>query len=132
LKLLHLFQKSKLKHLELLIEEPIVEDKKILVAKKLLLTRRVLAKVLDNLDKEYDILEDIDNLEETLASGKYDMVFADSGLITDSIAQSNESIAIITSKNAASAASINVENGETIENSASKEDIENIIMKYRG
>ncbi len=116
----------------LLIDEPILEDKKILVAKKLLLTRRVLAKVLDNLGKEYDILEDMDNLEETLASGKYDMVFADSGLITDQIAQSNESIAIITSKNAASAAGINVQNGETIENSASKEDIENIIMKYRG
>ena len=117
---------------ELVIEEPVVEDKKILVAKKLLLTRRVLAKVLDNLGKEYDVLEDIDNLEKTLASNKYDMVFADIDLITDEIAQSNENIAIITSKNAASTANINVQNGETIENSASKEDIENIIMKYRG
>jgi len=117
---------------ELIIDEPVVEDKKILVAKKLLLSRRILAKVLDNLDKEFDILEDTGALEETLASDKYDLVFADIDLITDSIAQSNENIAIITSKNAASAAEINVQNGETIDNSASKEDIENIIMKYRG
>ncbi len=117
---------------ELVIEESVAEDKKILVAKKLLLTRRVLAKVLDNLGEEYDILEDVESLEETLASNKYDLVFADIDLITDNIAQSNESIAIIASKNAASAANINVQNGETIDNSASKEDIENIIMKYRG
>jgi len=117
---------------ELLIEEPLLEDKKILIAKKLLLTRRVLAKVLDNIGKEYDVLDNIENLEDTLSSNKYDLVFADIDLITDSIAQSNENIAIITSKKAASAVKVNVQNGETIDNSASKEDIENIIIKYRG
>ena len=117
---------------EIAIDEPVVEDKKILIAKKLLLTRRVLSKVLDNLGEGYDILEDVESLEETLSSNKYDLVFADIDLITDSISQANENVAIIASKNAASTVEFNVQNGETIDNSASKEDIENIIMKYRG
>ncbi len=117
---------------ELMIQEEVTEDKKILIAKKLLLTRRVLAKILSNLGHEFDVLSDTESLESNLASGKYDMVFTDIELITDNIAQSNEDIAIITSKNSASTAKVNVQNGETIDNSASKEDIENIITKYRG
>jgi len=118
--------------IELSIEEPAVAATKILVAKKLELTKRVLSKVLDNLDEAYDVLEDTDELADVLASNKYDMVFADIDLITDEMAQSNQNIAIITSKNAASTAQVNVQNGETIDNSASKEDIQNIITKYRG
>jgi CheY-like chemotaxis protein len=55
--------------LELNIEEPVADlietqqGKKILIAKKFLLARRVLAKVLENLGQEYDILDDMDMLE---------------------------------------------------------------------
>jgi len=117
---------------DLMIEEPSVEDKKILIAKKLLLSCRVLGKILNNLDQDFDVLEDIDKLEARLASDKYDIVFTDIELITDQLAQAHQHLAIITSKNASSSAEVNVQNGETIDNSASKEDIENIIMKYRG
>lgn len=124
--------------LELDFEEPVQEaiktpeDKKILVAKKLLLSRRVLARVLDNLEHDYDVLEDGTMLENALASDKYDVVFTDTDLITDSISQSYENIAIISSNNTQNPQEVTVQKGETISNTTSKEDIENIITKYRG
>ena len=89
------------------------QGKKILVAKKFLLERRVLAKVLDNLGYEYDLAEELNRLESMLSSGAYDIVFADEGLANGDISISVENIAIITG-------------------SKSKEEIENIIKKYRG
>jgi len=124
--------------LELTIEEPVEEaietpkEKKILIAKKLLLSRRVLAKVLDNLGQEYDVLDDIGMMENKLASDKYDLVFTDSDLITDAISQSYKNIAIIPASNTQNPQEVTVQKGETISNTASKEDIENIITKYRG
>jgi signal transduction histidine kinase/DNA-binding response OmpR family regulator len=124
--------------LELQVEEPeqeVIEtqkEKKILIAKKFALSRRVLAKVLENLGQEYDILEDITMLENKLASNDYDLIFTDTDLITDGISQSNENIAIISSSNTQDPQEVTVQKGETISNTASKEDIENIIKKYRG
>ena len=90
------------------------EEKKILIAKKFLLERRVLAKVLENLGYEYKILEDINTLENELASGAYDILFSDADLITENISsQSNDNLVIITSEN-------------------SKENIQDIIKKHRG
>ena len=89
------------------------QGKKILVAKKFLLERRVLAKVLDNLGYEYDLAEELNRLDSMLSSGAYDIVFADEGLANGDISISVENIAIITG-------------------SKSKEEIENIIKKYRG
>ncbi|HSR74005.1 MAG TPA: hypothetical protein VLL31_04110, partial [Sulfurovum sp.] len=123
--------------LELSLEEPLQETieapeaKKILIAKKFLLSRRVLAKVLDNLGYEYDILDDIGALQSELASEKYDMLFTDSELVTDAISQAYENIAIISANNTQNPQEVTVQKGETISNTASKEDIENIITKYR-
>lgn len=120
------------------IEEPsenpmIIEaDKKILIAKKFLLSRRILAKVVENLGYDYTLLSDMNTLEEKLASGEYDILFADSDLLTDSISQANENIAIISSDNSDDPQKIAVKKGETIAGTASKEEIENIITKYRG
>jgi CheY-like chemotaxis protein len=121
-----------------IIEEPnenlmIIEaDKKILIAKKFLLARRILAKVVENLGHDHDLLSDMNTLEEKLASGDYDIVFADSDLITESISQANGNIAIISSDNANDPQGAAVQKGETVASTASKEEIENIITKYRG
>jgi len=106
--------------------------KKILIAKTLQLSRRVLAKVLENLGYDYDILEDIDTLEEKLASNHYDILFSDVKLVSEGISNSHENIAIISSCDTKNPQEVNVENGETIANTATKEEIDNIIRKYRG
>ncbi len=55
-----------------------------------------------------------------------------SELVTESISQSNENVAIISSSNTNNPQEVAVQKGETISNTASKEEIENIITKYRG
>ena len=117
-------------------EAPLViekeEEKKILIAKKFLLTRRVLAKVLENLGQDYVILDDITNIQEALDSDKYDLLFADANLITENISNDNKNIAIIASTDTNNPLKVTVTLGESIENTASKEEIQNIITKYRG
>ena len=107
-------------------------DKKILIAKKFLLSRRILAKVVENLGYDYDLLSDMNTLEEKLASGDYDILFSDSDLLTESISQANGNIAIISSDNSNDPQGVAVKKGETIASTASKEEVENIITKYRG
>jgi len=124
--------------LDLSIDEPTVDiietlqDKKILIAKKFLLARRVLAKVLENLGHDYDVLDDMNMLENTLASGTYDILFTDTDLVTENISKANENVAIIASSNTNNPQEVAVQKGETISNTASKEETENIITKYRG
>jgi len=124
--------------LQLDIEEPaeeIIETpqaKKILVAKKFLLARRVFAKVLENLGHEYDVLDDMNRLENRLASGEYDILFADADLITETISDSNQNVAIITSSDSNNPLEVAVQKGESIASTASKEETEDIIKKYRG
>ena len=88
------------------------QDKKILIAKKFLLERRVLAKVLENLGYSYDLSEDPNQLDTLLSSGEYDIVFTDVTVKTED-GLTNKNIAIITG-------------------SKSKDEIENLIKKYRG
>ncbi len=124
--------------LELNVDEPALDliepqgNKKILIAKKFLLARRVMAKVLENLGHDYEVLDDMHMLESKLASGNYDILFTDTDLITENISQPNENIAIISASNTNNPQEISVKRGETISNTASKEEIENIITKYRG
>jgi len=106
--------------------------KKILIAKKLLLARRVLSKVIDNLGYTYDILEDLNTLESKLASNDYDILFTDVPLVTEAISNSNDNIAIISSCNTKNHDEIPVLLGETIASTATKKEINNIIKKYRG
>jgi len=87
--------------------------KSILVAKKMVLEKRVLSKVLENLGYSYTMLDNTDTLNDEIASGKYDIVFADESLIDDDISKNSANMAIITSVN-------------------SKEEIESLIKKYRG
>jgi len=88
------------------------EKKKILIAKKFLLERRILIKVIENLGYDYVSLDNVATLEEEIASGKYDLLFADSELITNKITQF-DSVHIITSNK-------------------SKEEIKNYIIEHRG
>ena len=89
------------------------EEKKILIAKKFMIERRVLEKVLDNLNHAYDAIDDMDHLNDSLQTNNYDIVFTDSDLVTDEISQSYANLAIITSSN-------------------SKDEIESVIKKHRG
>ena len=108
------------------------KSKKILLAKKFLLEKRVLAKVFDNLKYEYEILTDMNSLEEKLKSDDYDIVFADIDLISESISNTIKNVAIISSGKSSDANTPSVTKGEILVGTPSKEDIANIITKYRG
>jgi signal transduction histidine kinase/CheY-like chemotaxis protein len=95
------------------VTEDTSSEKKILIAKKLFLESRVLTKVIDNLGYAYDTISSVDLLENELLLGKYDILFSDEDLITDTIRQSNENLAIITAGN-------------------TKEEIDDLIKKHRG
>ena len=99
----------------LVIEEEKTEEvtKTILIAKKFLLERRVLIKVIENLGYSYESIEDMDTLTSKVNSGKYDIVFADNDLITDDISQMSSNLDIIMTRK-------------------SKEEIEDLIRKQRG
>jgi len=88
-------------------------SKTILIAKKFLLERRVLIKVIENLGYSYEALENMETLTDKLYSGKYDIVFADTDIITDDISQMSDKIDIITTRK-------------------SKDEIEDLIRKQRG
>jgi signal transduction histidine kinase/CheY-like chemotaxis protein len=85
----------------------------ILIAKKFLLEKRVLSKVLDNLKYAYTMLDTPEKVNEEIASGNYDVVFTDEELLDEDISKNNKNIAIITSVN-------------------SKEEIESLIKQHRG
>ncbi len=88
--------------------------KKILIAKKFLLEKRILTKVIENLGYDYDILDDMSQLESKIASGAYDIVFTDAELVTDALkAAAGDTVAIIT-------------------DSKEKEQIEAAIKSHRG
>lgn len=123
--------------LDLIADEPVmqenkIQERKVLIAKNFLLARRVLSKTLENLGQSYVILDDVTTLEEALATGDYDLLFADSELITDSISNAYDNIAIIASVDSINPQDITIKYGESITNTASKEEIKNIITKYRG
>jgi signal transduction histidine kinase/DNA-binding response OmpR family regulator len=87
-------------------------EKKILIAKKFTLTNNLLAKVLTNIGYIYEILDNEENLIERISSENYDIVFTDD-VFVDTIKSTNNDIMIVTSSN-------------------TKEEITNMIKKYRG
>jgi len=89
------------------------EEKKILIAKKFLLERRVLTKVIENLGYDYEIVEDMDTLAEKLSSGNYDILFTDAELATDTLRANATDVEIIT-------------------DSSVKDEIKTIIKRHRG
>jgi len=88
------------------------EKKKILIAKKFLLERRILIKVIENLGYEYVSLDNVETLDQEISSGKYDLLFTDSELLTDKISKLDSVHVITTNK--------------------SKEEIKNYIIEHRG
>jgi len=99
------------KQLDITVDTP--TEKSILIAKKFLIEKRVLAKVLDNLNYTFTVLENNDKLEDELQTGKYDVLIADENMISDKLSQSYSNLAIITSSN-------------------SKDEISKLIKKHRG
>lgn len=90
------------------------EPKMILIAKKFPLENKVLGKIIENLGLEYKILTDFDQFKNELSSDKFDLVFTnESSLISDEAKKLYPNISVITE-------------------SVTKEEIENLIKKYRG
>ena len=75
-----------------------IDTKKILVAKKFLLERRILIKVLDNIKVDYKAIEVMDTIENEINSGQYDIIFTDSDLVTDALGKEDNQLTIITTK----------------------------------
>jgi len=76
------------------------EEKKILIAKKFLIEKRVLSKVLDNMELDYVTLDNPDDLAAELATGKYDIVLTDKDLASGELSDTYPNITIDTSANA--------------------------------
>ncbi|SFV90737.1 BarA sensory histidine kinase (= VarS = GacS) [hydrothermal vent metagenome] len=93
--------------------ETLQENQKILIAKKFLLERRVLTKVIENLGYDYDIVEDMGTLEEKLSEGHYDILFTDAELVTETLKAHANGVEIITVSN-------------------DKDEIERMIKTHRG
>jgi len=72
-------------------------SKQILIAKKIILERRILRKVLENIGYAYTAIEDIDTFENEVLSGHYDVIFTDADLATDTLIHKNNHL-IITEK----------------------------------
>jgi len=70
--------------------------RKILIAKKYPLEKQVLVQVLKNLAYDYDVLDDIETLDDALSSDTYDIVFTDSNLLAAVQSAYNDNIVIIT------------------------------------
>ncbi|MCF6243952.1 MAG: ATP-binding protein [Sulfurovum sp.] len=73
-------------------------QKQILIAKKFILERRILIKVLENIGYDYTALENVDTLETEVATNNYDIIFTDSSLADNTSIQTNSNITIITDK----------------------------------
>ena len=106
--------------------------KKILVAKKYLLVRKVFEKVLDNLGYAYDTLGHMESLEDSLDSGDYDLIFTDTSLVSEHIISTYTNVAIITPQDSFVADDAGVKKGESVVTATSRQEIEDIIHKYRG
>lgn len=89
------------------------QTKKILIAKKFLLERRVLIKVIENLGYAYDSIEQMDTFAQRVNSGDYDILFTDADLTEGNISSENSNLEIITTRK-------------------TKEEIEDLIKKQRG
>ena len=106
---------------------------KILIVKKSLLEGRILAKMIDNLDQDYTILEALPNLETEAKSGNYDILIADADLLPDDLSQIEDSLAIIAlSDQDKDQVAFSSMRGEIAPHTLSKETLETLIKKYRG
>ena len=76
----------------------VIPSDKILIAKKFILERRVLIKVLENIGYSYNAIEDVDTLETEILSGQYDIIFTDKSLVTDTFTEKYRHLNVITDK----------------------------------
>ena len=105
---------------------------KILIARKQLLSRKILEKVLINLGQSYESLTQMNELESKILSNEYDILFTESKLLNDTILSNNKNIAFLLSGEVSDIERLHISNGEIVTNSTSKEEIDKIIKKYRG
>jgi osomolarity two-component system sensor histidine kinase NIK1 len=104
----------------------------ILVARKLLLPRRILEKILTNLGYSFESLTNLNELKQRLISNEYDILFIDQKLLSDDIINSNRDVTLIVFKEASDEGTLSLPKGETLTTTATKEAIDHMIKKYRG
>jgi len=106
---------------------------KILIVKKSLLESRILAKMIENIDQKYSILDALQNLETEAISGSYDILISDLDLLPDDLSRIEESVAIIALSDPDSdQKAFDITRGESTPHTLSKEKLETLIKKYRG
>ena len=106
---------------------------KILIVKKSPLEGRILAKMIENLDQEYVLLDALSNLETEAMSGNYDILISDADLLPANLSRIEESVVIIALSNQESDQKIfDAARGESTPHALSKEMLETLIKKYRG
>jgi CheY-like chemotaxis protein len=71
---------------------------KILIAKKFLIEKRILIKVIKNLGYDYDVLDDVETLNPSMLEA-YDILLVDADLVSDEIKTANPNLDIITDLN---------------------------------
>jgi len=89
---------------------------KILLAKKNLLGSRIIAKILNNLEYEFEKLDDVGLLEKEVLSQNYDILLIDKELLPSNVSAIEDKIAIIVLP----------------ESNVTKEALETMINKHRG
>ncbi len=110
-----------------------ISDKKVLVARQMPFSRKLLSKLLNSVSYDNDIVDDKDHLDSIIESGKYDIVFVDESMVTDklkSCARNGECTVIFTSepKQIDDLSGLNYLVAKTI----AKDDIKEIIQRIRG
>ena len=109
------------------------KEKKILLATRSLLESRILAKIIKNLDLEFDTLDDLSKIEEASASGTYDILMTDSDLLPKDLNEIQEKVAIIAfSDSNEKQKTHDIVRGELISQAVSRDLLETLINKYRG
>ncbi|MEA3419275.1 MAG: response regulator, partial [Campylobacterota bacterium] len=109
------------------------EENKILIAKRGLLESRILAKIIQNLNYEFDTLDDLSKIEEVSSSGEYDILIADSDLLPEDLNEIQDKVAIISlSDPDKNQKTRDIARGESISQAVSREILETLINKYRG
>jgi DNA-binding response OmpR family regulator len=107
------------------------EANEILIAKRSMLEGRILARIIDNLDLSYTILDDLSELEQEALSGKYDILISDMDLLPDNLSQIEERVAIIALSDN-DQEEFDIARGESTPQSLTREKLEALIKKYRG
>jgi CheY-like chemotaxis protein len=106
------------------------DAKSILIAKRGLLEGRILATIIKNSGAKFNIQTDLSLLDSEIATKNYDILFTDVDLLSNTIREQKDELAIILPKNS-KFDSLDISFGEELSGAVTKKSIDDIIKKYR-